>query len=782
MVVNFARLLSFFPALVTSTALASEQELASGHWVFTGAPEPHQAAALYIVADQAIFGYSCATSGEMGMIAASRLDGNHTSKLGPAHDALGPMSLLTDANADVSRFFPLFQIELMMSRSAPQTRMMLTNYEKKLRKDPALMSILKAGIPSLSELTRSCGRGMALGPNPSYGACQPKQAAVCKDPKLSTLDRQIADAYEARTIGLPIIELSAEWKKQEDHLEELVACEEKRDAACFQSVLNARSDELGVVTSEAPTPTAKVQELLAAPDRLAEVFKAHSFGETSVLGAMGDTIYVTTTIDGVPRAFALRDAVAEAVLYPQRRQDLAAWVQFYLSAETRPEWLEHVAINAPLPADAEIGGNPYGNRGLVAVRFEEHGPGRNGQPAGGYVTYNFSHGPMSAAVAMEIINENKEWAAAIADRERLRQEADAARSASAAALAAKLRLSYAQARERAAATASPEDLQRAAGDVVRPASGVIMPQVSERAVQQADFEAKIAADAASEGLIYRGAWFWSRFSEPGWMRAIFNGNRFPEADDRVDEHPYAGTPLQLGTMAQHASVLGWARAYEAMCGKSLPADAAVYESTTIETTSKSMITGYGAIPMGEQVNVTERRIRMLPALYSGFVRSQEAIKASNKAKSLGQIKDLMTQGAGALMRSAGLEISTYLGMQRDFEAFLTLAGCDSPTTKQMEAGIVLLSQGESGSPTGASIVNAALVSDAPQAPGEIYTLYEACLGDALAERAQFCPCVVNRVLANPAARNASGDPVSQWKSFTDGADGRADEIYRQCTS
>lgn len=748
-------------SLMSQAALA--QTAHQGHWIFTGTNGPEHAAAYWIENGDTRFGMGCRTS-----------DNTHR---------LEPLLLEDFVNVQIgSRGFPIFDSN---SRNAPE---IMTNAMGRDLEAPMSFNGLEAGkladfIPPFTQLMHACSRGVAIGPVPSTRACRRDMRSICQDPELSQLDRDVAEAYIHLTRNIPLSEVKGWWDEQKIYLEAIKDCAASRKGDCFKPLMSERLAALGgQAPKDLPAPTPAISALVSDERGFKAVLVRHGLAGARVVGMSGDTVYVFAELNGQPRRFALRDQPANVRLSAKRQQDLVAWAEFFEDAP-EAEWLEHVNLNVVFPPNVQVVTYmPNSQPALTAARIIYMGPAANNEPAGGYFVFDYVYPALSGDEAIELMEQNELYAVmAVEYRQKLEAENTARRDLAiqqARDIAEQHESQQVSARENA-----PLELLASADiDIKRPSRGVVQSYVSERALLRSAFEADIARQDAEEGMIYRGDWFWAYFEAPDVMRTIFRGNRIMQSTERPVGRTYRLTPLELGTVWQNAAVLGWARAFEDRCAAYLPTDAPVFENTNIETVSRTMFTRYGMVPMGESTSTTTTRIRMSPELYPGFIASREASERAQSTANLKLVIDFFQGGPQAALDQSVSRLRPYIVALRDMVVFLDLAGCDSPTTRQMAEGLVWTSRGQSAPPGEFTSRAAAVVSDPPQAAGEIFSIYEACLGDGDWENAKLCPCVVDKAFGMPAFAQAmiTMDVDAVWTAFMQDQFGESAAQFRQC--
>lgn len=746
-----------------SASLAMADE---GYWVFAGLAGPERAGIYWATGDEGQLVLSCPKDGNMKTIRAAE-----------------PIRF-SDIKAN-NRSIPTVNI----STGMPETGLNSTRSKpfSPVTVQDEVRGRFDAFAAAYVELFHACSRGVATGPNPSTRKCSTDQRHICMNADLSILDRQIADAYQHATRAMPMPAALDLWQEQRRYVEDRNACGKARNEDCLRSVMTGRLAALGGVSPAvlAP-PTDPVSRLAADRAALSDMFTRHGLKDAIVAGLSGDTIYVSARVNDKDRYFAMRDVAADVPISAVRDQDLAAWAAFFMENAPTSAWLEHVNLHVALPADVNaVHYMPNGPPGISAARLSHFGPPRNRRPEGGYVFFDFAHPELSANQALDLLQEANDRAVASAEFIDNQNKAQTERRDVAKTQASDLAITYADALANARATASEDMLRAAAKDIRRPDRGAILPTISNWADERAAFETELAQRDRTAGRIYRGPWFWAHFEAAETMRYVFRGNRLTLSAARDTAALGETAALKPGTVQQNAIVRGWARAYEDRCGGFLPPNAPVFETTDTEIVTRSMMTRYGSVPMGETRTTTTTRIKMSEALYPGFIASRTAMQKADQTNRMAQALNVMRDFRAGNMDTAVNLVRPYIVAASDLALFLDLVGCDSPTARQMEFGVIAASRGRVATEELLSPEMATLVSDPVQAAGEVYTLYEVCAENSFLETSALCPCMMDKVLRNRKFSTAAQthDVVALWSLLYDGSNRTlTDAIYKQCNS
>lgn len=286
-----------------------------------------------------------------------------------------------------------------------------------------------------------------------------------------------------------------------------------------------------------------------------------------------------------------------------------------------------------------------------------------------------------------------------------------------------------------------------------------------------EYERLLRDIALEEGSIYRGPWFWAEFEDPTTIRTAFTGNRGSLVDNALIPagHHFRSNPYLTGTPIQHAAVFGWARAYDMVCGDSLPANAPLYESTHVETVNTALISRYGSMPIQSRTTERTTRLRLQPDFHPAFMSAmgdqRDWIAEGRSAGSV--MRELATDGGAGLLRGGAVINDTYLRLSRDMQHFLQLAGCDSLTTEQMTRGITAMAWGISAAPQDLAQAGAAEASDPAPVASEYRTFKEICNWTS-GEYAPYCVCLdgmVDRLILQSGADPAVMPPQQRFDLY-----------------
>lgn len=210
------------------------------------------------------------------------------------------------------------------------------------------------------------------------------------------------------------------------------------------------------------------------------------------------------------------------------------------------------------------------------------------------------------------------------------------------------------------------------------------------------------------GLVYKNTSYWSQFQASEELNTLFSGEQVPPA-------------------ILHAFYVSYVNTYSEVCGKYLPPDSVTFESSRIR---RSII---GA--QKEDV----RTIRVDPRFADTYHSYQTDPEKDTFLKRAETIQKILRDGIGSFVSEAMSEFfEPHLGMQ----AFVTRAGCQSATMRQMSENVLRHALGQpSLQEAGHRIPQAAQESDAVTKPSRFTRFVDGCLDYEAVEMKKWCSCL-----------------------------------------
>jgi hypothetical protein len=251
-------------------------------------------------------------------------------------------------------------------------------------------------------------------------------------------------------------------------------------------------------------------------------------------------------------------------------------------------------------------------------------------------------------------------------------------------------------------------------------------------------EARFAADAASRGLVYRSPDFWVRFSEPGYLRFLFNGN----GATQVRSEYFDGFPMSLDLRLFRDYAYAFAVAQGEVCSDVMPP----FASELVESTTTTDLN------TGAQSTAENRRVLVHPAYEAGLravMAYDDSVlgKLDEVSPAFGMVQDLMAAAdqnpLAAFQWALGVVADEYRPLL-DMRTFVAVAGCDTPTTRQMMENLARIAV---SAPVlqvaGIGIEGAIQDSDLVPTVGQRNSVAEACWAGSLYDAADvpYCNCV-----------------------------------------
>jgi len=207
------------------------------------------------------------------------------------------------------------------------------------------------------------------------------------------------------------------------------------------------------------------------------------------------------------------------------------------------------------------------------------------------------------------------------------------------------------------------------------------------------------------GLVYKNRSYWSQFQASEELNNLFSGEQVPSVIHRSFYVSYVNT-------------------YSEVCEKYLPPDSVTFESYRIR---QSII--------GDQKEDV-RTIRVAPS----FVANYRSYQKDPGIIKLGETSHkTLRDGIGSLISEAMSEFfEPHLGMQ----AFVTRAGCQSATMRQMSENVLRQALGQPSLQGAAHrIPQAAQESDAVTKPSRFTRFEDGCLDYEAGEMKKWCSCL-----------------------------------------
>ncbi|MEE4189689.1 MAG: hypothetical protein V2I76_14745 [Roseobacter sp.] len=486
------------------------------------------------------------------------------------------------------------------------------------------LEIMNSGAElAYRRLKSECSSGIAFGDHPSVDCAINARGfpqAACLNPEIGRLDREIAEMYGLLSRLTPLAELRTQWQLISTMMDATDACPQ-HDLACYRNALDSAH--------------AALSNLLDTD--IAEVLKDRNTTDDITVVSVADDI-----VDQLVHYGMARQTAQSAKLVHRNEA-------FSLALVTAPRSVEIVVLHTPgAPSDAmrmQIDGmapevlRAIAKHAVPAWVTSVEGRVRGGREVvgGKLKASHIVAGARDAAPVPEgagfrpltIVNLGVfGWT-----REDGRISAATFVEVAADATTADAVLSS----ERMASAAA-ERQRLARQESVR----------QERAAALA-FERVAAEKATSVGYIYKAAPFWSGFQSPVTMRRIFDG---------------AG-------VVSDRFILGWAAAFDEVCSDFVPADAAVFEDTTVTTWRN----GYGVL-RGQTTTVTQFRVdRRFEVAVASARQSPVSTNIVVNALSLGSGQSVNWD---RVMNAADDVAQPY----RDSLLMIAKGGCDGPITRQ----------------------------------------------------------------------------------------------------
>lgn len=478
-------------------------------------------------------------------------------------------------------------------------------------------------------LKSECSSGIAYGDHPSVDCALNARGfsqAACLNPDIGRLDREIAEIYGLLSRLTPISELRTLWPIVSSMMTEHDACAD-RDLDCYR---NALSKARAVLSDRlSPELAAGLEDRSLAPD--------------------------------VPVSPASDELIAELVRYGMSREDAQRARLAY-----RSDAFSLALVMQPRSADIIVVHTPGHNPDALKMRIDGMEPhvlraiskhvvpvwitsvegrvrGSREVVTGLFKTQHIVKGARDDAPVAEgsgfrpFTSANLEvfgWT-----REDDRMSAATVVSAAADPVTAEAVLSE----ERL--TAEVAERQRLARQE----------RLRQERAEALAYEQNAAQKAGAGGFIYKSAPFWEGFQRPTVMRRIFDGT--------------GGASDQF--------ILGWAAAFYDVCSEFIPADAAVFEDTTVTTWRN----GFGVI---RSQSVTVDQFRVDRRFEAAVSRARQSPVSTNTAL------DALNLGSGQpvnwdrVMNAADDLSQPY----RDSLRLISAGGCDGPITQQFQRNLL----------------------------------------------------------------------------------------------
>ena len=472
-------------------------------------------------------------------------------------------------------------------------------------------------------LKSECSSGIAYGDHPSVDCALNARGfsqAACLNPDIGRLDREIAETYGVLSRLAPISELRTLWPIVSSMMTELDACAE-RDLDCYRNALSTARALLSDRLS--PELAAGLEDRNFAPDFSASTASDQLIEELVRYGMSREDAQraiLAYRSDTFSLVLAMQPRLAEIIVIhsPGRDSDVLTMridgmeplVLRAISKHVVPVWI--TSVEGRVRGDREVVG------GILRVQHIVQGA-RDDAPVAEGVGFR----PFTSA-NLEVFGWTRE------DQ----------------------RISAATLVTAAADPVTPDAVlsgERLAAEVAERQRLERQERLRQERAEALAYEQSAAQRASAGGYIYKAAPFWERFQSPTVMRRIFDGT--------------GGASDQF--------ILGWAAAFDDVCSEFLPADAAIFEDTTVTTWRN----GFGVI---RNQSVTVQQFRVDRRFEAAVSRARQSPVSTNIAL------DALNLGSGQpvnwdrVMNAADDLAQPY----RDSLRLISVDGCNGPITQQ----------------------------------------------------------------------------------------------------